>query len=61
MSPDMSADSPTDAYFDFRDDAGKWDPDTTSKVLRRYHQLLWSAPLPIGDWVAADISDSGPS
>lgn len=37
------------ASFDSRDDAGNGDPDRTSKVLRRYHQLLWSKPLPGGD------------
>ena len=38
-----------DPYFDSRDDAGSGDPDSTSKTLRRYHQLLWSKPLPNGD------------
>ncbi len=35
--------------FDFRDDtpAGK-DPDVYSPTLRRYHQRLWSKPLPSG-------------
>lgn len=39
-----------DTEFDFRADtpAGK-DPDTYSPTLCRYHQLLWSKPLPSGD------------
>jgi len=38
-----------DTSFDFRSDtpAGK-DPDTYSPTLQRYHQLLWSKPLPGG-------------
>ena len=38
-----------DITFDFRSDTppGK-DPDTFSPTLRRYHQLLWSKPLPGG-------------
>lgn len=45
----MSGDETFDPNFDSRDDAGNGDPDSTSKVLRRYHQLLWSKPLPNGD------------
>lgn len=39
-----------DVGFDFRRDTleGK-DPDTHSKILRRYHQLLWSKSLPSGE------------
>lgn len=37
-----------DTAFDFRSDAGNGDPDRTSPTLRRYHQLLWSKPLPGG-------------
>lgn len=38
-----------DTTFDFRTDTppGK-DPDSHSPTLRRYHQLLWSKPLPTG-------------
>ena len=38
-----------DTTFDFRSDtpAGK-DPDTYSPTLKKYHQLLWSRPLPNG-------------
>lgn len=45
-----------DTTFDFRDDAGKVrgtgrdrDPDQYSPTLRRYHQMLWSKPLPNGE------------
>ena len=38
-----------DTRFDVRTDAGGKDPDSHSKTLRRYHQLLWSKPLPGGD------------
>ena len=37
-----------DANFDMRSDANGRDPDESSKTLRRYHQLLWSKPLPNG-------------
>ena len=39
-----------DTRFDFRTDTprGK-DPDAHSPTLRRFHQLLWSKPLPNGD------------
>ena len=37
-----------DTTFDFRTDAAGKDPDTYSPTLRRYHQLLWSRPLPSG-------------
>jgi hypothetical protein len=37
-----------DTAFDARWDAGGKDPDTWSPTLRRYHQALWSKPLPSG-------------
>lgn len=37
-----------DTTYDVRMDAGGKDPDSCSKTLRRYHQLLWSKPLPSG-------------
>jgi hypothetical protein len=38
-----------DTTFDFRRDTPKGkDPDSYSRTLRRYHQLLWSKPLPNG-------------
>jgi hypothetical protein len=45
----MSEGAGFDPNFDSRKDAGSGDPDTTSKTLPRYHQLLWSKPLPNGD------------
>lgn len=35
-----------DTAFDMRTDAGGRDPDRYSTTLRRYHQQLWSKPLP---------------
>lgn len=37
-----------DVTFDFQAEAGRRDPDSHSATLRRYHQLLWSKPLPSG-------------
>lgn len=37
-----------DITFDFRSDANGGDPDSTSPTLRRYHEILWSKPLPDG-------------
>lgn len=37
-----------DIAFDFRTDAKGRDPDSHSRTLRLYHQLLWSKPLPCG-------------
>ena len=37
-----------DTTFDSRTDAAGKDPDTYSATLCRYHQLLWSKPLPSG-------------
>jgi hypothetical protein len=47
-----------DIAFDVRTDtpAGR-DPDTYSSTLRRYHQLLWSKPLPGG--VTFDLEQRG--
>ncbi|MBX3098689.1 MAG: hypothetical protein KF761_03845 [Salinibacterium sp.] len=47
-----------DVKFDLRSDtpAGK-DPDQHSPTLRRYHQLLWSKPLPSGVHFHLDTSD----
>ncbi|MFU8945642.1 DUF6994 family protein [Mycetocola zhadangensis] len=44
----MSQTSPIDTAFDVRSDSGGRDPDQHSATLRRYHQLLWSKPLPDG-------------
>lgn len=37
-----------DTTFDFRTDSNGRDPDSASPTLRKYHQLLWSKPLPDG-------------
>jgi hypothetical protein len=47
-----------DTTFDFRSDAGGKDPDKYSPTLRRYHQLLWSGPLPNG--LSFDLSITTP-
>ena len=54
ISFDFTMDSP--GYWDgfwARNDglgAGACDPDAYSPTLQRYHQLLWSKPLPNGDF-----------
>ena len=49
-----------DVNFDFRSDTppGK-DPDADSPTLRRYHQFLWSKPLPSGVPFELDITTQG--
>jgi hypothetical protein len=49
-----------DITFDFRRDTpeGK-DPDTHSRTLRRYHQLLWSKRLPGGELFELDDTTPG--
>jgi hypothetical protein len=46
-----------DVAFDFRSDTppGR-DPDAFSPTLRKYHQLLWSKPLPSGALFDLDIA-----
>ena len=46
-----------DITFDFRSDTppGR-DPDALSPTLRRYHQLLWSKPLPSGALFELDVT-----
>jgi hypothetical protein len=48
-----------DTTFDFRIDAGGKDPDSFSPTLRRYHQLLWSKPLPSGQLFLLDATVPG--
>lgn len=45
-----------DTTFDVRSDARGGDPDRTSPTLRRYHQLLWSKPLPSGAMIELDTT-----
>lgn len=57
----MNAHSRIDVSFDFRSDTPgypKNDPDALSPTLRRYHQWLWSKPLPSG--VLFELSDTTP-
>ncbi|WP_104195632.1 hypothetical protein [Cryobacterium sp. M15] len=48
-----------DTAFDVRSDAGGRDPDKHSPTLRRYHQFLWSKPLPSGALLSLDASRPG--
>jgi len=49
-----------DVNFDFRSDTPiKKDPDTSSPSLRRYHKILWSKPLPNGDFFELDDTTPG--
>jgi hypothetical protein len=48
-----------DTTFDFRLDAGGRDPDAYSPTLRRYHQFLWSKPLPDGRPFELDVTTKG--
>jgi hypothetical protein len=50
-----------DVAFDFRSDTPGYgrpgvDPDSSSPTLRRYHQLLWSKPLPSGAPFELDVT-----
>ena len=46
-----------DITFDFRSDTPpEADPDSASPTLRRYHQLLWSKPLPSGEPFELDVT-----
>lgn len=38
-----------DIFFDAQTDSFGKDPDSASKTLKTYHQLLWSKPLPNGE------------
>lgn len=50
---------PVDISTDMRADAGGKDPDSHSTTLRRYHQLLWSKPLPDGQMFDLDTTRRG--
>ena len=54
---DMGDGDTLDITFDFRSDTppGR-DPDTFSPTLRRYHQTLWSKPLPSGAPFELDVT-----
>lgn len=48
-----------DVSYDFRTDANGKDPDQSSPTLRKYHQILWSKPLPNGKPFLLDRSTAG--
>lgn len=49
-----------DVEFDFRTDTPDgMDPDALSPTLRRYHQYLWSKPLPIGGVFNLSVTTPG--
>ncbi len=48
------SDDRIDTSFDVRSDATTDDPDQSSPTLRRYHQMLWSKPLPDGNLFELD-------
>lgn len=49
-----------DTGFDVRTDAGGKDPDTYTPTLCRYHQLLWSKPVPRGIRFLLDAATTPP-
>jgi len=48
-----------DTTFDFRNDSNGRDPDAYSPTLKRYHCLLWSKQLPIGEYL--ELEEDGPN
>jgi len=44
-----------DVIYDVRIDSKGKDPDSHSRILKEYHRLLWSKPLPNGDVMQLDI------
>ena len=44
-----------DIDFDVQTDSNGKDPDSASKTLKAYHQLLWSKPLPNGEAMKIEI------
>ena len=44
-----------DIYFDVQTDSDGKDPDSASKTLKLYHQLLWTKPLPNGQVMQLEI------
>ena len=47
-----------DTTFDFRADSNGKDPDAHSRTLRKYHRLLWSKQLPIGQCLELEEENS---
>lgn len=48
-----------DITFNVYTDANGGDPDNTSPTLRRYHKILWSKPLPNGQFFQLDNNKCG--
>lgn len=59
---DFTSDTPNywDSYWEGKEGVanGKVDPDTYSKTLQRYHQILWSRELPNGETMQLETGDS---
>ena len=59
---DFTSDSPRywDHFWENRDGlgVGNSDPDVSSKTLQKYHQILWSKPLPNGEYMDLKIGSS---
>ena len=47
-----------DTSFNFRTESNGRDPDSYSPTLRKYHRMLWSKPLPDGDYLDIEEVDS---
>jgi hypothetical protein len=47
-----------DISFDFRTDSNGKDPDSYSPTLRKYHRLLWSKQLPVGEYLELEEENS---
>ena len=47
-----------DTSFNFRNDSNGKDPDSHSPTLRKYHRLLWSKQLPIGEYIELEEINS---
>lgn len=45
-----------DVYYDFQAEVDYKDSDKYSKTLQRYHQLLWSKPLPNGNFFGLQLA-----
>jgi hypothetical protein len=56
----MGPGEPIDVTFDVSSDTPPgMDPDAFSPTLRRYHQFLWSKPLPSGELFDLDVTTPG--
>lgn len=48
-----------DTNFNFYSDSNGGDPDSTSPTLRKYHKILWSKPLPNGNFLELRDNKNG--